>query len=414
MEAIVERCGGLDVHQATVVACVLVGAANQKARKEVRTFGTYTQDLVALRDWLASEGCTHVAMESTGIYWMPVYRVLEGHFELVVGNAERIRNVPGRKTDVKDAEWIANLLRHGLIPRSFVPPKPIRELRDLMRYRRSLVEARSAERNRLLRLLESANIKLATVASNVFGISGTLMVRALIDGHATPDEMARLAKGRLRSKMPLLPAALDGRLEDHHRELLAMQLGRLDRLETEIAELERRIQQRLDPYASQMASLSEIPGIDWTIAATIVSEVGVDMESFASAAKLACWAGLSPGNHESAGHRKREHTGKGNKYLKTALVQAAHAAARQRGSYFKAKFFALRGRMGPKKAVVAVAHKILIAAYHVLKTGVAYKDLGEGYLDTRSSARVASQLMRRLKRLGFTPPSAPLPKMRKD
>src|SRR5713101_6511782 len=251
METIVERCCGLDVHQATIVACLLVGRASEKPRKQVKTFRAMTQDLLALRDWLLSEGCTHVGMESTGVYWKPVHAVLEGAFQIVVGNARHIRNVPGRKTDVKDGEWIADLLRHGRIAKSFVPPKPIRELRDLLRYRRKLVESRTAERNRLLKLLETANIKLASTMSDVFGVSGMLMLRALLEGRAQPSEMARLAKGQLRQKTEDLELALDGRLEDHHRFLLTLQLRRLDRVESDIAQLDARIDEALAPYQEQ-------------------------------------------------------------------------------------------------------------------------------------------------------------------
>ncbi len=249
MEPIVERACGLDVHRATVVACLLVGQAHERARKEVKTFGTFTEDLVKLRDWLQSEGCTHVGMESTGVYWKPVYAILEDAFEIIVGNAHHIRNVPGRKTDVKDSEWIADLVRHGLIAKSFVPPKPIRELRDLLRYRRKLVESRTAERNRLLKLLETANIKLASVASDVFGVSGMRMLRAILKGEATPEQMAQLAKGRMRRKASDLARALEGRVEEHHRFLLGFQVRRLEQVDADLALLEQRIDEKLKPYA---------------------------------------------------------------------------------------------------------------------------------------------------------------------
>src|SRR6185437_6534456 len=280
MEAIVRACCGLDVHQATVVACLLVGDPDKKPRREVRTFGTMTCDLIQMRECLTAEGCTHVGMESTGVYWMPVYAMLEGHFELVVGNATHIKNVPGRKTDVKDSEWIADLLRHGLIRRSFVPPKPLRELRDLLRYRRKLVEAQTAERNRLLKLLETANIKLASVASDVFGVSGRAMLRALLGGTATPDEMAQLARGSLRKKIASLSAALDGRVEEHHRFLLGVQLDRMEQVEASITKVDARIDEKLLPYATQHQRLTEIPGVDRIGAAVIIAELGVDMSVF--------------------------------------------------------------------------------------------------------------------------------------
>jgi transposase len=263
MQALIERCCGLDVHQETVVGCLLIGAAGARARKQVRTFRTVRRELEALRDWLTAAGVTHVGMESTGVYWRPVYAVLEGHVELIVGNARHIRNVPGRKTDVKDAEWIADLVRHGLIAKSFVPPAPLRELRELLRYRRKLVEAQAAERNRLLRLLETANIKLASVMSDVFGVSGRAMLKALIAGSAAPEEIAALARGQLRRKRADLIEALTGGVEEHHRFLLAMQLGRIAAIEADVAALDARIGERLLPYSAEMALLMTIPGVNW-------------------------------------------------------------------------------------------------------------------------------------------------------
>ena len=331
METLVERGCGMDVHQATVVACLLIVRKDGKVQKQVRTFGTTTRELLSMREWLLSQGCTHVGMESTGVYWKPVYAILEGAFQIVVANAQHVKKVPGRKTDVKDAEWIADLLCHGLLRQSFVPPKPIRELRDLTRYRRKLVESQSAERNRLLKVLETANIKLSSVATDVFGTSGRLMLRALIEGKTTPEEMAELAKRKLRSKIPQLGLALEGKVEDHHRFLLKLQLDRLERAEGDLAVLEKHIQEKLEPYAAQLALLDEIPGVDWTLAAVIIAELGVDMSVFQSVSQLASWAGVCPGNNESAGKRKSSRIPKGNVYLKTALVEAAHAAALRHG-----------------------------------------------------------------------------------
>ena len=401
MEAIVRKCCGLDVHQATVVACLLVGDPDQRPRKEIRTFGTMTCDLIRLRQWLEAEGCTHVGMESTGVYWMPVYVILEGHFELVVGNATHIKNVPGRKTDVKDSEWIADLLRHGLIRRSFVPPKPFRELRDLLRYRRKLVDSQTAERNRLLKLLETANIKLATVATDVFGVSGRRMLRALLEGTATPEEMAQLARGRLRKKIAVLSAALDGRVEDHHRFLLRIQLERLEQVETSIAKVDERVDEKLVPYATQHARLMQIPGIDRVGAAVIIAELGIDMSVFATPQRAAAWAGVCPGNNESAGKRKGQPGRKGNVHLTTALVQAAMAAARTSGTYLKEKYWRLKARCGPQRAALAIAHKILVAAYHMLRNDCDYKDLGAAYIDTVSATVVKANLVKRLERLGY-------------
>ena len=282
MRVIVERCCGLDVHQETVVACLLIGASGDRPTKEVRTFRTVTRDLEALRDWLAAAGETHVGMESTGVYWRPVYAVLEGHFDLTVGNARHIRNVPGRKTDVKDAEWIADLVRHGLIAKSFVPPRPLREMRELLRYRRKLTESQAAERNRLLKLLETANIKLASILSDVFGVSGRAMLRALIEGRASVEAMADLARGQLRRKRSDLILALEGRMEQHHRFLLATQLRRLEAIEQDIAALDLRINERLEPYRAPHALLMQIPGVDWLVAAVLIAEIGVDMSVFLS------------------------------------------------------------------------------------------------------------------------------------
>jgi len=401
MEPIVDRGCGLDVGQAIVVACLLVGRADQKARKEVRTFRTLTSDLLKLKDWLLSEGCTHVAMESTGVYWKPIYAILEDAFELIVANAHHIQNVPGRKTDVKDSEWIAELLRHGLLKKSFVPPKPIRQLRDLLRYRRKVVEARSAERNRLLKLLENANLKLASVISDVFGVSGLLMLKAILKGEQTPEQMAQLAKRRLRKKIPELQLALDGRVEEHHRFLLDLQIRRLEQFDRDVDVLDREIDTRLQPYREQQTLLMELPGVERVIAATLVAEIGVDMSVFDSAEHLTAWAGVCPGNNESAGKRKNAHSRRGNIHLKTALVEAADAAARTNGTYLKNKFHRLKARRGHKRAAVAVARKILIAAYYMLSTGAHFRELGPEYLDRLHPRRVADNLVKRLQRLGF-------------
>lgn len=401
MQTMIERGCGLDVHQATVVACLLIVRKDGKVQKQMRTFGTTTRELVGLREWLLSEGCTQVALESTGVYWKPIYAILEGALEIVVANAQHIKKVPGRKTDVKDAEWIADLLCHGLLRSSFVPPKPIRELRDLMRYRRKLVESQAAERNRLLKVLETANIKLASVATDVFGMSGRLMLRALIAGKASPQEMAELAKGLLRKKIPELQLALEGKLEEHHRFLLELQLQRLEAAEKDLAALEQRIQQRLEPYAAQLALLDEIPGVDWTLAAVIIAELGVDMSVFGSVSQLASWAGVCPGNNESAGKRKSSRIPSGNVYLKSGLVEAANAAARAKGTYLRDKFFRLKARRGYKRAIVAIAHKILVAIYHMLSQQVCYNDLGDLYLDKLNKNHLTRNLVHRLERLGY-------------
>lgn len=401
MDLQMKRACGLDVHQASVVACLLIVLASGKVKKQIRQCGATTRELLALRDWLQAEGCRHVAMESTGVYWKPVYAILEGDFEVTVANAQRIKNVPGRKTDVKDAEWIADLLLHGLLKASFVPPKPIRELRDLTRYRRKLMESRSTERNRLLKVLETANIKLASVASDVFGVSGMRMLAALAEGEATPAQMAELAKGRLREKIPQLEPALEGRMEEHHRYLLKLQLGRMRDLDRDLAELEKRIQEKLEPYRPQLDLLVEIPGMDGTLAAVMIAELGVDMKIFASSSQLSSWAGICPGNNESAGKRRSGRITHGNVHLKTALVEAAHAASRAKGTYLRDKYYRLKARRGAKRAVVATAHKILVALYHMLSRNVSYNDLGDLYLDKLNKQHLTRNLVRRLERLGF-------------
>jgi len=396
MEAIVERCAGLDVHQATVVACLKVGAAGAKPRKELRTFGTTLPELEELRDWLKTNGCTLVTMESTGVYWMPVYAVLEDHFEMVVGNAHHIKNVPGRKTDIRDCDWISELARHGLIAKSFVPPRPIRELRDLTRYRRKLVQSTASERNRLLKLLESANIKLSSVASDVFGVSGWAMLQALVEGTQSPAEMAQLARRRMRRKLPELERALQGRLEEHHRFLLGVQMRRIETMEADVAELDKRLREKLAPYSKPMRRLMQIPGVDWVIA-----EIGVDMSVFVNAAHLASWASLCPGNHESAGKQRSGKTRKGNVHLKTALVTAAVAASKAKGTYLADKYRRLKSRRGALRAAVAIGHKILVIAYRMLADDSDYQELGDGYLDQLNTRRNASNMVRRLRQMGY-------------
>ena len=401
MDAIIECAAGLDVHQATVVACVVTPGAGRKVCKEIRTFGTMTQDLECLRQWLSEHSITHVGMESTGIYWMPIYAVLEGSFNLIVGNAHHIRNVPGRKTDAKDAEWLAELVRYGLIRPSFVPSPELRELRDLLRHRRTLAGAIAAGRNRTLKVLELAGIKLSTVATDVFGVSGTAMLHALADGVDTPEAMAALARGRLRRKLEALARALEGRMTEHHRFMLRLHLLHLEQLELAVAELDARIAQKIGPYRAQVGLLTGIPGVDQLTAAHIIAETGVDMSVFGSAGRLAAWAGVCPGNYESAGKRRGGATRRGNVSLKTALITAAISASRTRGSYFKDKFYRLRARCGAMKAAMAIAHKILVAVYHILATRAPFRELGDGYLDSRSKHRVTKALVRRLDVLGY-------------
>ena len=401
MEAIVERCCGLDVGEATVTACLLVGKSEEKPHKTLRTLGTVTRELIALRDWLIADGCTHVAMEATGVYWIPIFVVLEGYFDITIANAQHIKAVPGRKTDVKDAEWIADLLRHGLLKKSFVPPEEIRELRDLVRYRRKLIEGRTAERNRLLKFLEGANVKLASVVSDVFGASGMLMLRALITGEATPEEMAQMAKGRMRRKLRELELALEGRVQEHHRFLLGLQIRRLEQMEADIGLVEARVREKRGPFREQVELLTTIPGVSELVAAAIIAEIGVDMSVFCTAARLAAWAGVCPANHESAGKRKKAGVRRGNTYLKTILIEAANAAGHTNGTYFKDKLIRLQARRGRNRALMALAHKLLIAVFHILANKVPYRELGADYLDTIKPIRTAQTLVRRLQRLGY-------------
>jgi transposase len=402
MEPIVERAAGLDVHQKTVVACVLLGDAGRRPKKEVKTFGTTLSDLQELRAWLLERGVTHVGMESTGVYWKPVYAVLEdAGLDLIVGNAHHIKNVPGRKTDVKDAEWIAELVRHGLVAKSFVPPKPIRELRDLMRYHRKLVNARTGERNRLLKLLETANIKLSSVATDVFGKSGMAMLGAIAEGQDSGAALAELAQGLLKKKKGALVKALDGRVAEHHRFMLRMQLDRLQGLDADLAKLEAYVDQKMEPYRLQQRALEQIPGVGSHTARTLIAEMGVDMSVFHNEHRLAAWAGVCPGNNESGGKRLRGRTRKGNVHLRTALVEASMSAVRKKGSYLRSKYYRLKPRMGVKRAAMVVAHKILVASFRILADGTVYQDLGEAYLDSLSKTRTSRHLVRRLEALGF-------------
>jgi transposase len=401
---LIPRCCGLDVHKDTVVACLLLQEVpGGKARKLMRTFGTFTKDLRELCTWLGEHGVTHVGMESTGCYWIPVYAVLESQasFTLIVGNAQHIKNVPGRKTDCNDAQWIATLVRLGMIRPSYVPPPDLRELRDLLRTQRKLVQAAAAERNRTQNLLERCNLKLGRVASDVFGVSGLAMLRALAQGQTDPDVLCELARGTMRKKRDALRLALDGRFLEHHRFLLQVHLDTLDSLQAQIDKLQVRIEQRLAPYREPIERLKEIPGVQDTVAATIVAEMGTDMSVFESDAHLSAWAGLCPGNNRSADKRRREPARKGNVHLQSILVEAALAASKKKGCYFKDKHRRLQARQGQKRANVSIAHKLLISVYHVLKSGQHYKELGEHYLDRLAEARVKNNLVRRLERLGY-------------
>jgi transposase len=376
MDSIYPRCAGLDVHKKTVVACVRRAGPDGQDGPEVRTFGTMTADLIALADWLDAEGVSHVAMESTGVYWKPVFHLLEGRFEVLLVNAHHIKQVPGRKTDVKDAEWIAQLLQCGLLSASFIPPPPIRELRDLTRQRAQLVRERAAAANRIQKVLEDANIKLASVATDVLGVSGRSMLAALIGGRDDPAALAALARGRLREKAPELTRALQGLVSDHHRFLLRTLLRQIDQLEGLIAEYTARIEAVMVPLAEAAARLESIPGLGSRAAEVIVAEIGTDMAAFPSAGHLASWAGLCPGNNESAGKRRTGKTTKGSQWLRTVLVQVAWSASHTKGTNFSATYRRWAKRMGKKKALVALGHKILVVIYKLLKDKTDYRERG--------------------------------------
>lgn len=402
MEDLIERGAGLDVHKETVVATVIGGNFGKRPIMETRTFGTMTADLLELSDWLSSHGCTHIAMESTGVYWKPVYNILEFDFEIMVVNAKHIKNVPGRKTDVKDSEWIAQLLRKGLLKASFIPPKPIRELRDLTRYRKKLIYQRTAERNRIHKILEDANIKLSSVLSDIFGMSGSRILKAVLLGRSlSTEELELMVHGRVKPKIPELIKAIQGKLSDHHRFMIETIMSHIESLEECIAEIETKIESILVAYNDDIERLDTIPGVDRDTAAIIVAELGTEVgKSFPSAQHVASWAGVCPGNNESAGKKKSTRTNKGDRALKTALCEAAKAV-RKTKTYLGAKYWALTKRRGEKKATIAIAHKILMIAYHMLIKKDEYKDLGFDYLQNRSQERVERQLVNRLRSMGY-------------
>ncbi len=401
MHVVYERCCGLDVHKTSVVACLLVAEGEGRSRKEVRTFGTMTADILALADWLAAAGCTHIAMESTGVYWKPIWNLLEDTFTLLLVNARHMRAVPGRKTDVRDSEWIADLLQHGLLRASFVPPRPQRELRELVRYRTTLVRERAAEVNRLQKTLEGANIKLAAVATDITGKSGRAIMTALVAGTTAPASLADLAQGRMRAKLPQLEQALTGRMAQHQRFLLAQQLAHIEFLETIVERVSTEIAARLHASEDAIGRLMTIPGVGRRTAEVLLAEIGTDMDQFPTAQHLASWVGLCPGNNESAGKQKSGRTRKGNPWLRAALVEVAQAAGRAKRTYLGAQYQRLVARRGKKKATVAVAHTILVIAYHLLRRGTTYDDLGNRYFDERDRRAVEHRLVHRLQGLGY-------------
>jgi transposase len=392
----------MDVHKKFVVACLLRIDEQGEETRHMQRFETYTEDLLRLSDWLTSSGCTHVAMESTGVYWKPIYNLLEGHLELLVVNAHHIKAVPGRKTDVKDAEWIAELLQHGLLKASFIPPRSQRDWRDLTRYRTSLVQERVRIVNRLQKVLEDANLKLAGVATDVMGKSGRVMLEAILAGATDPEQLAELAKGRLRNKLPLLKQALNGRVRAHHRFLLVEQLSHIDYLDEAIGRLSGEIAERLRPFQAEIQRFDTIPGINRSIAEVLLAEIGPDMNRFPDAHHLASWAGMCPGHNESGGKRQSGKTRKGNRWLRQALIEAAHGASHTKDTYLSSQYRRLVGRRGKKRALVAVGHSLLVIAYHVLHRQATYVELGSNYFEQLHRCRLEQNLVQRLQKLGYT------------
>jgi len=399
MQVLYPRCSGLDIHKASIAACVLV-AEGQTKQKHLLRCRTMTCDLLALADWLAGFGVTHVALESTGVYWKPIWNVLEGKFELLLINAQHFKAVPGRKTDMKDCEWLAELLQHGLLRASFVPPTEVRDLRDLNRNRAILVQERASVSNRIEKVLEDANIKLASVASHVLGQSGRAMLHAMSTGEEDVDKLAEMARAKLRNKIPELRVALTGKVRDHHRFALQQWLQQLKAVEKQIAEFETEIEQRNRPFQAAIELLMTIPGVDRITASAFVAEIGTNMAQFPTAQHLASWAGICPGNHESAGKRLSGQTRKGNPWLRRVLCQAAWAASHTKNTYLSAQFHRLAARRGKKRAIIAVAHSILVIAYFLLSRGERYRDKGSDYFDRINSEGLKRHLIKRLENLG--------------
>jgi transposase len=408
MEVLYPHCAGLDVHKDTVVACVR-HMANGSVRREVRTFKTTTKELLSLSEWLAAEGCTHVAMEATGVYWKPVWHILsDGDFTLLLANAAHVKNVPGRKTDVNDATWLADLLTHGLIRGSFVPDQQTQEMRDLLRTRKQLVRERSSHIQRLQKTLEDANVKLDSVISDIVGLSGRRMIEALITGETEPGALAALAHRRIKATPDQLEAALRGRVTRHHRFLLRLHLQQIDALDAAIEQIDQEVDADVEPFRAAIALLTTIPGVSELSARIILAEIGHDMSRFPTAGHLISWAGLCPRNDESAGKRRSVRMRKGAPWLKTTLVQCAWAASRKKASYLQAQFHRLRARRGAKKAIGALAASILTTVYHMLIGGELYHDLGPDHFDRRAKTTQTRRLVTRLQNLGYAVQITPL------
>lgn len=400
MEVIYPRCAGLDVHRHTVVACARI-AGEGPVVQEVRTFDTTTSGLLALADWLDSLGVEHVAMEATGVYWKPVWHVLESHFKLVLANAAHVKNVPGRKTDVNDAVWLADLLAHGLIRASFVPPVAVQELRTLTRTRKQFVRERSAHVQRIEKVLEDANLKLGVVISDILGKSGRAVLQAIVDGQSDPQRLASCISTRVKASRTELLEALRGHISKHHRFMLKLHLGHIDALDKAVADIEKEVSLGLEPFRQAAKLLSTMPGLSDVSAHVIVAEIGIDMTRFATPGHLLSWACLCPRNDESAGKRRSTRVRSGGKWLKTTLVQAAWAAVRVKGSYLQAQFHRLRARRGAKKAIIGVAASMLTAAWHMLRNGSEWQDLGASHFDRADAQKTANRLIRRLQQIGY-------------
>lgn len=400
MENIFLRCVGLDVHKASVEACVRRMEPSGRLHQQTRHWGTMTRDILMMADWMAAQGVTHVAMESTGVYWKPIYNILEGRFTVLLVNARHLKQVPGRKSDIRDCQWIAQLLQHGLLKGSFIPPRPQRELRDLTRHRTPLVEEKTRTNNRIEKVLEDANIKLGSVASEVMGVSGRAMIQALLEGEKDPAQMADLARRSLRGKIPELQKALEGHLTEHHRFLLRLLWKELTQQEALIAELEAKIEELTRCFAPEIERLDAVPGVDRRVAEVVLAELGGDMSPFPTHRHLSAWAGMCPGNEESAGKRRKRRITPGNRWLKRTLVQAAWAASHTKSSYLASQYRRLVGRRGKKRALIAVGHSILVILYYLLKDGRQYADLGSDFFDRLEPQRLTRYYVNRLQHLG--------------
>jgi transposase len=419
MEVVYRRCCGIDVHKDFITACVLVNDPGKQREVRKKEFRTYWSDLQKLKLWLYASKVEKVAMESTGVYWKPVWNVLEGHFPLLLANPYHMRNIPGQKTDQKDSEWISDLLAHGLLRPSFVPPRPIQELRDLTRYRVKLTGELNRVHSRIAKILEDANLKLGSVASDILGVTGRRVIEAIIAGQEHPDWLADKACGTLRAKRDQLRLVLKGRITDHHRYMLRELMADLDRIEAKIMRLETEIANRMNPYADAIQRLMSIPGFKLITAWSIVAEMGTDMSVFPDAAHAASWAGLAPGNNQSGGKRRSGRTNKGNRWLRRALVQSAWAVSHKSNCFLTAQFYRRAARQGEKKAIVATAHQLLVIAFYILHDGTVYHEKGGNYFDQLNPERTKRKLMARLERMGCdvilrnsnpdTAPSPPAP-----